>query len=177
MPLDLTGTTHGQLKVISRHSSSNKKINWNVVCLFCDKEYVSCSYSIQKNVNGCRDCAKNNIPKGSKSIYWRGGEFVSSIFLSNVKRGARKRGIESSIEIKDLDAIWKMQEGKCAYTGRELSLLGPNITASLDRIDSSKGYVAYNVQFVHKTINIMKWSLPEEEFLQFVKEIYENKNI
>ena len=40
-------------------------------------------------------------------------------------------------------------------------------TASLDRIDSSKGYVKGNIQWVHIAINFMKHSLPEEEFVRW----------
>jgi len=40
-------------------------------------------------------------------------------------------------------------------------------TASLDRIDSSKGYVRGNIQWVHIAINFMKHSLPEEEFIRW----------
>jgi hypothetical protein len=40
-------------------------------------------------------------------------------------------------------------------------------TASLDRIDSSKGYTIENVQWVHAIINNMKWDMPQSEFLSF----------
>jgi hypothetical protein len=38
-------------------------------------------------------------------------------------------------------------------------------TASLDRIDSSKGYSKDNVQWVHKRLNAVKQNLTPEEFL------------
>ena len=37
-------------------------------------------------------------------------------------------------------------------------------TASLDRIDSSKGYTEDNIQWVHKDVNQMKMDLPEQRF-------------
>lgn len=40
-------------------------------------------------------------------------------------------------------------------------------TASLDRIDSAKGYVEGNVQWVHKRINLMKGTLSEKDFIAF----------
>lgn len=52
-----------------------------------------------------------------------------------------------------------------------------NRTASLDRIDSSKGYLENNVQWVHKDINWMKQDYSHEEFLQYCKLIYENKKL
>lgn len=172
MSLDLIGNTFGKLEVVSKHSSNNKKVRWNVRCLVCSNEYDLATDTLKKNTNGCSSCTRINSPKGVNSIYWRGGRYISSIFLSNVKRSAKKRTIDVTIEISDLDAVWEMQEGKCAYTGRQLTLSGDDCTASLDRIDSSKGYIPFNIQFVHKTVNVMKWALSEEEFLTFIKDIY-----
>jgi hypothetical protein len=48
-------------------------------------------------------------------------------------------------------------------------------TASLDRIDSSKGYFKGNVQWIHKDLNVMKMDLTEEKFIDYCKLVYENK--
>ena len=47
-------------------------------------------------------------------------------------------------------------------------------TASLDRIDSKKPYTLDNVQWVHKTINQMKWTLMPNEFIEWCKIIAQN---
>jgi len=44
-------------------------------------------------------------------------------------------------------------------------------TASVDRIDSNKGYIKGNVQFVHKDINLMKNVLNIEYFIEMCKKI------
>lgn len=172
---DLVGQTFGQLLVLSRNSSKNKKVYWDVSCKLCDQKYVNSADVIKKNVGGCISCVRKNTPKGIDSASWRGGKYISSNFLSNVKYGAKKRNIDCVISLDELDKLWEAQEGKCAYTNRELTLSGDECTASLDRIDSSEGYYLGNVQFVHKTVNVMKWALPENEFLEFIKEIYEFK--
>jgi hypothetical protein len=68
------------------------------------------------------------------------------------------------------------QRGRtCAYTGWELTFAKEGThrkdtqTASLDRIDSSKGYVSGNVQWVHKDVNKMKSDFSHERFLQLVR--------
>lgn len=70
-----------------------------------------------------------------------------------------------------------MQDGRCAFTNLILGF-APKYrndlqlqTASLDRIDSSKGYVKNNVQWVHKTINIMKQAQSNEEFIKLCRDI------
>jgi hypothetical protein len=44
-------------------------------------------------------------------------------------------------------------------------------TASLDRIDSSIGYVEGNVQWIYKPLNTMKGTLSNQEFIQLCKEV------
>ena len=63
-------------------------------------------------------------------------------------------------------AILSFQEFKCALTGWDID--AKNVaknTASLDRIDSSIGYVEGNVQWVHKMVNMCKQQYTQEEFL------------
>jgi len=172
MSLNLVGTVHGGFNVLCKLPSKNKKAYWQVVCISCNKQYSLSSDVIKKNIGGCVFCARKNVAKGSDSIYYKGGKYVTARFLSNVKHGARKRNITCEITIDELDKLWEAQDGKCSYTGRELTLSGEECTASLDRIDSNEGYYLGNVQFVHKTVNVMKWALPEEEFLGFIEEIY-----
>ena len=44
-------------------------------------------------------------------------------------------------------------------------------TASLDRIDSNKGYTKDNVQFVHKDINWMKQDFEQNKFIEYCKKV------
>ena len=45
------------------------------------------------------------------------------------------------------------------------------MTASVDRIDSTKGYLKGNVQWVHKSINQMKSNRTDEEFIALCKAV------
>jgi hypothetical protein len=49
-------------------------------------------------------------------------------------------------------------------------------TASVDRVDSSRGYVKGNVVFVISAVNTMKNDLSEKEFLSIIESVYKNKN-
>jgi len=76
--------------------------------------------------------------------------------------------------------LFKKQNEKCALTGKEIRLERfhndkMNQNASLDRIDSTKGYTVDNIQWVDKDMNRLKNSYSQEKFLQMVKEIYEFK--
>lgn len=44
-------------------------------------------------------------------------------------------------------------------------------TASLDRIDNTKGYIPGNVQWVHKSVNFCKGTLKERYFIKLCCQI------
>lgn len=93
------------------------------------------------------------------------------------------------------DNLWDLmvkQNHKCALSGLDITLSkGKNVvmttnqnnldysgwTASLDRIDSKKGYIEGNVQWVHRHINIMKNSYDEDYFKELCRLIinYDNQ--
>lgn len=100
---------------------------------------------------------------------------IDSIW-SNILRSAlgikngRKR-LEIDIDRKYIEKLFLKQKSKCALSGLEIRL---GINASLDRIDSSKGYTKNNVQWLHKDINILKGSLDEQYFLEICRNVYEH---
>ena len=73
------------------------------------------------------------------------------------------------MQIEDIADLLAEQGGCCALSGLPISACGDlnDITASLDRVDNSKGYVNGNIQLVHKKVNMMRGSLPVKEFVSF----------
>ena len=69
--------------------------------------------------------------------------------------------------------IFLKQERKCALTGLPLTFnsSSDNVdgNASLDRIDSSRGYIVGNVWWVDKRVNTIKWDLTLDNFLKVCK--------
>lgn len=137
------------------------------------KSYCSRSCSGRGNVGNIpKDKLGNveNLKKGSQKD-------ELSPFRYHLRK-SKSRNQEFNINLKYLKEVWENQKGKCIYTGVELEDWkdkGNNsmYTASLDRIDSNKGYVIGNVQFVSKNINYMKNSLSHEETVELCKIISE----
>lgn len=111
---------------------------------------------------------------------WRGHGGLSGSLYSDMKRKAAKRKIKFNVSVKYLWDLFEKQKGKCALSGVKIELPkgssnhNRHHTASLDRINSDKGYIKGNCQWLFKTVNIMKWHYPQKEFVQFCKKIAKN---
>jgi hypothetical protein len=96
-------------------------------------------------------------------------------YMTDICRHATRRGIAVEITMKDLSEQWARQGAKCALTGWDLTLKRTardwQATASVDRIDSSLGYVPGNVQFVHKDVNASKWDHDESRFFEICRAV------
>ena len=81
-------------------------------------------------------------------------------------RGARDRGIEVSVTF---DYVASLFTPTCALSGLRID----KESGSIDRIDSSLGYVEGNIQWVHKDVNKMKNNLSEDRMLELCRAIVE----
>lgn len=71
-----------------------------------------------------------------------------------------------------LKQLWDSQHGICPYTGFDMELIGNSLNqASLDRIDSTKGYIKGNVEFVCLFINLAKNKFPKEDVQEFIERL------
>jgi len=124
----------------------------------------------------CRTADNNRLRKGTKqkesNPAWKGCGGVPGKVISRLRNGATKRALCFEITIEDISDQYNKQHQKCALSGLPL-LWG--VDASVDRIDSSIGYTKDNIQIVHKTINMMKRDIVQEEFIMFCKRIAEEQ--
>ena len=109
---------------------------------------------------------------------WTGHEGLCGFSWCRVLNGAKIRGIQVGITIKQAWDLYEKQNRKCALSGADIIFakttdryVHGEQTASLDRIDSSKGYIEGNVQWVHKDVNKMKMDCDQAVFIQWCKQI------
>lgn len=178
MKKDLRTQKFGKLLVLSIHSKSrNGHIRYTCLC-DCGKETnVLGTHLIQGNTKSC-GCDK---PVGKTHHQWKGvGEMSGDFWHMHIVRSANgDKGKRKPVELTlTMDEAWDLflkQNRKCALSGIELSFprvsKDKSYTASLDRIDSSKGYILDNVQWVHKDINLMKNKFDNQYFINMCKNI------
>lgn len=175
---DLTGKQFGRWQVVERANNDTAgRVRWKVKCT-CGNIYTVQAYTLKKKAS--TKCKKCRVMEKSSNHLWTGYGEISGTFWSRLKYYSKRRKKLPPVQI-DIKYGWKLflrQNGKCALSGLPLQFgsydLNEETTASLDRIDSSRGYVKGNVQWVHKTINKMKQDLPQDMFVEFCNIISEH---
>jgi hypothetical protein len=157
-------------------------------CANCGKKFnrlkKECDRQIKKGKNKfyCSISCSSSDNNRKRKISLKTKEKLSSINLNN-KNGykgeftcflnkARNRNKPFNLSEEYLQSIWT---GKCAISGIEIfnSKRDKNTlnSASLDRIDSSKGYIKGNVQFVAYGINLAKNTFSDSDMKVFLESI------
>jgi len=189
--IDLVGEVFEKLTVIEK--SPTKDINkykgkrgsntyWYCECE-CGKIVEATTGKLRYgHVKSCgclkKELIKKIIKMGNSHKFWKGYKSISGSLWHRIKSCAKQRKIEFSIPIEYAWQLYEKQDGKCNISNEQLYLAksskelnsGGN-TASLDRIDSSKGYIEGNVQWVHVIVNYMKQEFLQEEFINWCKKI------
>lgn len=163
------GQIFGYLTLIEPYRKTRYGIVWKCRC-DCGNEIVKLTAKLKTgNYTSCGKCKRRK-----KSHKFTGCNDVSGNYLSTLRYRARKKGWDFNITAEFLWDLFKKQNGKCAISGLNIIL---DKTASIDRIDSFKGYTQDNVWWVHRDVNKIKADLRLDLFLELCSIITEkNKN-
>lgn len=176
---DLTGQKFNMLTVISlaKTTRSGKHKKWLCKCVCGNEKAILQTHLVQGN---SRSCGCLHRRAGAQHPNFKGcGEIRAKYFKSMEINALRRNRTPIPFEIT-IEEIWELflkQDRKCALSGMPISFpkrADGQRAASLDRIDSSKGYVPGNVQWVHKDVNWMKGSFTQEYFVNICKKISKN---
>ncbi len=165
----------GKLFVSKLAYKKNNTTYWHCDCDCGKKVIIKRAHLADGRIRSC-GC----IRKGKESSNWIGCGDISGSAFGKIKNIAKRRNIEFDITI---DYVWDLfvkQKGKCALSGVDICFSNSDLitkTASLDRIDSTKGYVFKNVQWVHKEVNFMKQQLDQDVFIDFCNKITKHQQL
>lgn len=172
---DFVGKKLGNYTILGFSHIKNRVHYWLCKCDCGNLKCIQSSQLINNPSKGCNKC-KFNDRTGPNNKTWKGGKFIPGHLFGRIRYGSIKRKILFDIAVEDLEDVWISQGGK--YTKVDLHLpkngSDKSFNASLDRIDSSKGYIKGNIQWVTKEVNFMKQELSNNRFLQLCKIICEN---
>lgn len=163
------GKTFGFLTVVDQDSG-------RITCLCkCGTVESRSIYDLKrKGTRMCKVCRSDHI----SNLNWKGYEEISGDVWGRIVAGAKRRNLDLKITINDAWNLFIKQNKRCALSGLPIDFARDRrkdeITASLDRIDSSKGYIEGNVQWVHKDINRMKLDTEVNEFIKLCRMVTAN---
>jgi hypothetical protein len=151
----------------------NRRVRLNKLNFYCSQ---SCCAKTTKNIERLK-LNKPNYPIWKHSNNQRD---QYSKFRPIIKCALQRKKKEFDLTLEYLAELWESQNGICPFTGFSLELrthtecnnIKLNIrTASLDRIDNSKGYVKGNVRFVSVMFNFARNAFSDNEVIEFAKAI------
>ena len=175
--LQLAGKRFGKLIAVEPIRKEKRYWIWKCKC-DCGNETESNGSKLllgRKKSCGC-------LLKREGRWNWSGYKDISGFFWRRILENAKSRQIPVSVSIQESWNVFEKQRKKCVLTGEPLSFSTKNDeydgNASLDRIDSSKGYIEGNIQWIHKDVNIMKWDMSVNDLIYWSQKISDHcKNI
>lgn len=173
--IDFSGKKIGNLTVIGKATTkrgNGKHIKWHCLC-DCGNNIIVFSHHLSRSVfPKCTKCSR---------LASRSELELKNFMWNNIKRSALNRNLEFSLKREWAYELFLMQNKKCALSGVDIEFATCTsdynkglTTASLDRINSLNGYTIDNVQWIHKTINIMKNTLTTEQLFEWCQKIVQN---
>lgn len=148
---------------------------WCKPCPSCgiEQDYLRRNYAIQSCLlrKECKSCSNKKTENCHRGMHGP----VRTSWLNKCKTGAETRGIKWELSAEGIYELYREQGGVCALSSVPIGWVdvGQLHTASIDRIDSTKGYTVGNVQLLHKDVNMMKQSFSQEQFVAWCKLIAE----
>jgi hypothetical protein len=153
-------------------------------CNDCDRELPSKMFRVRTDSKNkqrrpfCFDCEsgkRKELYKENKTevrakaqIYYENNYLKKRMY--QLAATAKRKNLEFNIEEEDL-----VVPEFCPYLGVRLTqVVGSGVVwdnLSVDRIDSSKGYIKGNIQIMSRKANSMKNMATEEELLAFAKNV------
>jgi hypothetical protein len=108
-------------------------------------------------------------------VGYRGFREIRGKLWYGYQRDARRRGLSFQVPIQHGWELYEAQARVCKLSGVPIGFgrisISSETTASLDRLESALGYEVGNVQWTHKTINLMRHKLSVRDFVSLCTQV------
>lgn len=159
--------------------------------VYCQDDYLTNGYTKTtegifygsfKEVKKCRHCGEVDNNSFSFKVYGVCKKCacnipvdysigVHKVLFKKYKNSSRVRNLEFSINEDIILDLLNMQNYKCYYSGLDFNLSDVNGSPTIDRIDSSKGYIVGNIVIARNDVNKMKSNYSFEHFKMLVNSV------
>lgn len=154
------------------HKDTSKKDGTRSICKKCNIKVSNAYYLKYANK------IKAKVSVYRKSYKPRHTREIDSRLRALCTKAKQRKNKEFNIQESNLLDAWGNQKGLCVYIKLPLTAKANQFnTVSLDRVDSSKGYIVDNIQLVCAAVNKMKQEYTEEVFLLFCHLVSQNNEL
>ena len=163
-----------------------KDVNGFRPCSTCGKILSADTEHFYRKKSGilsseCRSCFRERSSRNQHTRHYAGGvDYHLSYIARGMRQRARMGDMECDIDAEFLKALLEEQGGLCAISGIPLTFVKGKghipTNASIDRMDSQKGYTKDNVQLVAHQVNTMKSNLSVNQLIEWCKSILTGKS-
>ena len=186
-------------KITLERSIEINSPNYLHQCTKCKEIKPNSEYSVSLNkrienslgrafVSQCKSCrakyssSRKVLDRKKELAPLQRNKYRLNVIFWSSKQNAKKRNLEHNIDLEYIKELFEIQKGLCYYTGKEMFLdtrkkENNEDSVSLDRFDSSKGYVKGNIVLCRWIVNRMKNDIDFKNFLQIISEINKKHNI
>lgn len=149
--------------------NTNKKHCWN-----CDTTQDVENFYISGKIRNkhCKSCLIDSSKEKHCLLHQDNYRSLLHKRFYDSKVRAKKIKKDFDITLDYLLELYDKQKGLCFYTHRPLKgSINDRMSISIDRIDSSKGYIKENIVLCGKIINSMKSDMSLEEFYDIIRSL------
>jgi hypothetical protein len=166
--VDLSTRKFGRLTPIEP-IYGGKATKWKCICECGTEKTIHYNSLVTGTIRSC-GCLQRDERTARRIGY---GE-IRGRYYYGIKQRAKNAELDFTVSAKELWLLFLRQNRRCALTGLPIALKKSKHdraeqTASLDRKDSTLGYISRNVQWVHKDANRMKWEFSHEYFIEMCR--------
>lgn len=179
---DIKGEKFGRLTVIEWlgfievGNQGKRRSYWKCKCE-CGNEFKVDQTSLSTgNTKSCGCSWKDIASRCYKGLHYA----VISAVLNNYIQSAKKRNYEFILSRDEFEKLIKSEcfYCKCSHSNSRRSKNDSEedfLYNGIDRVDNNKGYTSNNVVACCNTCNFMKKDIPQNEFIKWIKRVYESR--
>jgi|694.fasta_scaffold08789_13 hypothetical protein len=100
-------------------------------------------------------------------------------YMKVIRKSSKRKNQKHNVNCQYLKDLWEKQNGICPFTHKKLDLrthskdsLKNPYSASIDRIDNTKGYIEGNIRFVALIYNYARNTFSDDEVMDFCKNVW-----
>lgn len=119
----------------------------------------------------CRNRYKTDLTRAARTCI----EDYAAVLMKRVRDRSRVRAFGRTLLSEGwVVRQWDKQRGRCFYSGEAMSLLSGPKLVTVERLDVNLGYVPDNCVLACFCINMMRGSVPIEEFVWWCAKVASN---